>query len=266
MKNAKHIPYEGRDGAGYLFARWPQVARRIRSANHLVLFLDFDGTLTPIRRLPEDVPPLDHSIQRLLRRLANAPRLDVYVISGRRFADLRSRVRVPGVRLLGLYGWEGRDVPPLRKERKLVERAKRLLAVRLADMTRIRLEDKDLGIAVHYRGAMLSEVRRARLIVRGVLERFKPKLCLIQERKAWQLLHYAVGGKGSAVRRLLGKSRRPVLAIFVGDDAADEPAFVALPRGITVQVGNTRRTQAHFYLRNPSEVLTFLRRLEAEIA
>jgi hypothetical protein len=46
------------DGAGYLFDHWPLVARRIRSARHLVLFLDFDGTLTPIRRRPEDVPPL----------------------------------------------------------------------------------------------------------------------------------------------------------------------------------------------------------------
>jgi trehalose-phosphatase len=165
-----------------------------------------------------------------------------------------------------LYGWEGRDLPPLRKERKLVERAKRLLAARLADMTRIRLEDKDLGIAVHYRGAMLSEVRGARLIVRGVLERFKPQLRLVQEQKAWQLLHRAVGGKGSAVRRLLAKRSKPALAIYAGDDAADESAFAALPRGITVQVGNSRRTQAHFYLRNPGEVLIFLQRLEAELA
>ena len=172
MKNAKHIPYGGRDGEGCLFARWPQVARRIRSARHLVLFLDFDGTLTPIRRRPEDVPPLDHSIQRLLRRLANAPRLDVYVISGRRFADLRSRVRVPGVRLLGLYGWEGRGVPPACKERELVLRAKRLLAARLDAMPRIWLEDKNLGIALHHRGALPAEVRAARLIVGGVVERF----------------------------------------------------------------------------------------------
>jgi len=229
------------------------------------LFLDFDGTLTPIRRRPEDVPPLDLSIQRLLRRLASAPRLDVYVISGRRFADLRSRIRVPGVRLLGLYGWEGRGVPPARKERELVLRAKRLLAAWLHAMPRIWLQDKNLGIALHYRGALPAEVRAARFIVGRVVERFKPSLRLVQERKAWQLLHCAVGGKGSAVRRLLGKSRRPVLAIFVGDDAADESAFVALPRGITVQVGNTRRTQARFYLRNPGEVLTFLRRLEAEI-
>ena len=259
------MPDEGRDGAGYLFDRWPQVARRIRSAGRLVLFLDFDGTLTPIRRRPEDVPPLDLPTRRLLRRLANLPRLDAYVISGRRLADLRARVRVPGIHLLGLYGWEGRGVPPARKERELILRLKRLLAARLAGMPRIWLEDKHLGIAVHYRGASPAEARAARVIVRGALERFKPQLRLIQERKTWQLLHCAVDGKDSAVRRLLGKRRQPTLPIYAGDDAPDEPAFVALPRGITVLVGKARRTRAHFYLRNPDEVITFLRKLEAEI-
>ena len=266
MKDARHIKPRGTHGVLRLFACWPEVARRLRSASHLVLFLDFDGTLTPIRRRPEDVPPLDLSTRRLLRRLASHRRVDVYVISGRRLADLRSRVRAPGVRLLGLYGWEGRGNPPLRKERKLVQRAKRLLADRLAEMSRIWLEDKKLAIAVHYRGALPDEVRTARLIVREVLEHFQPQLRLIHERKAWQLVHCAVGGKGSAVRRLLRERRRPDLAVFAGDDAADESAFAALPRGITVRVGNTRRTKARFYLRNPGEVITFLRKLEAEIA
>jgi trehalose-phosphatase len=103
-------------------------------------------------------------------------------------------------------------------------------------------------------------------VVRGVLERFNPQIRLHQEKKAWQLLHCAVGDKGSAVRSLLGKRHRSSLAIYAGDDAADESAFVALPHGITVQVGNPRRTQARFYLRSPGEVLTFLQRLEAEIA
>jgi len=266
MKDAKRIPDEGRNGAGYLFARWPQVARRIRSASHLVLFLDFDGTLTPLRPRPEDVPPLDLPTRRLLRRLANRPQLDAYVISGRRLADLRPRVPVPGVQLLGLYGWEGRDVPPARKERELIRRLNRVLAARLGGMPRIWLEDKKLGIAVHYRAARPAEARAARVIVRGALERFKPQLHLIQESKAWQLLHCVVDGKDSAVRRLLGKRRRPALSIYAGDDAADEPAFVALPRGITVRVGKARRTRARFYLHNPAEVLEFLRKLEAEIA
>jgi len=230
------------------------------------LFLDFDGTLTRLRPRPEDVPPLDDLTRGLLGKLASRRRLDVYVISGRGFSDLGSLVQVPGIRLRGLYGWEGRGFPPMRKERKLIQQAKRLLAARLAQMARIRVEDKNLGVAVHYRNAPPAEVRAARLVVREVLEHFKPQLRLLQEKKAWQLLHCAVGGKGSAVRWLLGARGRSTLPIFVGDDATDESAFAALPRGITVHVGSTRRTQARFYLRSPGEVLTFLQRLEAEIA
>jgi len=233
---------------------------------YLALFLDFDGTLTPLRRRPEDVPPLDLLTRGLLRKLANRRGVDVYVISGRRLADLRPRVRVPGVRLFGLYGWEGRGVPSMREERELVQKAKNLLRTRLSKMKRIWLEDKKLGLAVHYRGAPLHEVHATRLVVQGVVEHFQPQLRLLEQKKAWELLPCAVGGKNSAVLRLLAKPRQPTLAIFVGDDAADELAFAALPHGITVRVGNTRRTRARFYLRNPREVLTFLQRLEGEIA
>lgn len=99
-----------------------------------------------------------------------------------------------------------------------------------------------------------------------VLEHFKPQLWLLDGKKVWELLPCAVRGKGWAVRKLLGERRRPVLPLFVGDDVSDESAFAALPRGITMHVGRSRRTQARFFLRNAGEVLTFLRRLEAEIA
>ena len=265
MEDARQIRQKRPRRAVHLFKSWPHVARRIRAASRIALFLDFDGTLTPIRRRPEDVPPLDLATRGLLHRLANHHRLEVFVISGRRLVDLRSRVRTPGVHLLGLYGWEGRDTPPLRAERKVLQRAKRLLRDRLSEMPRIWIEDKKLAIAIHYRGALPAEVQVARRVVREVLERFQPHLRLIQEKKAWQVLPCAIGGKGSAVRKLLGKPCKQRLAIFAGDDLADESAFAALPDGITVQVGNTRRTEALFYLHDPGEVLTFLRRLEAEI-
>jgi len=253
-------------GVSHLFDHWPRLIRRIKSIAHLALFLDFDGTLTPLRRRPEDVPPLHPRTRRLLYSLAHRRRMHVYVISGRRLADLRPRVRVPGVRLFGLYGWEGRGVPSTRRERGLIREAKRLLQSRLPEAPGIWLEDKRLGLAVHYRGAPAGEVRAARRTVRKVLERFQPHLCLLREKKAWELLPCSVGGKNSAVLRLLARLRRPALPIFVGDDASDESAFAALPGGITVHVGRTRRTHARFYLRNPGEVLAFLERLEAAIA
>lgn len=244
---------------------WPQVARRIRAAERVVLFLDFDGTLTRLRRRPEDVPRLDLVTRRLLGRLARRRRVDVYVISGRRLADLRSLVQVPGVRLLGLHGWEGRGVSSLPEERRLIREARRWLADRLPKTEGIRLEDKGLGLAVHYRGARASEVRAARPVVRRALEQFKPRLRILKGKKIWELLPSAMDGKGPAVIRVLAGLPGPALAILAGDDTTDESAFAALRRGITLRVGS-RRTRARFYVRNPGEVVAFLRRWEAEIA
>ena len=251
---------------GHLFDSWRRVAGRIRSAEHLVLFLDFDGTLAPLRRRPEDVPPLDFSTRRLLGRLARHPRVDVYVISGRRRAELRRLIRVPKVHLLGLHGWEGcADVPCTSRESKLVRTAKQLLADRLPGTPGVWLEDKGLGLAVHYREARPEEVRAVRPVVLGVLEQFKPRLNLLAGKKVWELLPCQIDGKGPAVRRILGHAPRSTLPIFAGDDTTDEPAFAALPRGITLRVGSFRRTHARFRVRDTGEVLIFLRRLEAEI-
>ncbi len=43
----------------------------------------------------------------------------------------------------------------------------------------------------------------------------------------------------------------------MGDDVTDETAFAALNDQVTVKVGRMPGTQAHFYVRNPAEVLAF---------
>jgi trehalose 6-phosphate phosphatase len=256
----------GHVGARYLFDGWPQVVRSLRSATRLVLFIDFDGTLAPLRRRPTHVKPLDLVLRRILRRLAGHKRLTLYVISGRRLSELRKLASVPGVRLLGLYGWEGRSVPPLDAERRLLRKARQLLDQRLPDTSQIWLEDKGLALTVHYRGAPQRAVRLARPIVLEVLRVLGPRLHMIHGHKVWELLPHQIDGKGSAVCALLAKLPPHTLPMFVGDDATDESAFGVLPHGLTIRVGRSPRTKARFRLRNPDEVRIFLRKLQAEIA
>src|SRR5713226_4905577 len=88
-----------------LSSRWEQVARRIRASRHVVVFLDFDGTLVRIAPRPDQVHvPAD--TRRMLRRLARRPRVTLVVISGRRRPDLQRRVGVHGIHYFGLYGAE----------------------------------------------------------------------------------------------------------------------------------------------------------------
>jgi trehalose 6-phosphate phosphatase len=248
-----------------LFGSWPQVVRRLRATNRWLLLLDFDGTLVPVTDRPEGVS-LDPLTRQVLRHLARHRGSRVYIMSGRRLADLRRRVRIPGVRLLGLHGWERRGATLPLAQKHLLRQAKLWLAERLPARPGIALEDKGYALAVHYRGAKLSAIRIAGQVMVVARDHFRPGLRLLRGRKIWELLPRAIVGKGRATQDLLKGLPRDTLPIFIGDDTSDESAFAVLRHGLAVHVGGETKTKAHFCLRNPGEVREFLERLEAVIA
>lgn len=253
-----------RRAAPSVFDRWAQVESLLRSASRLALFLDLDGTLVELCPRPGDVPPLDLELRKILRNLAAHPKIHVYVISGRGLSDLRRLVPVRGVQLLGLHGWEGRAVPPMVEERLLLRQARHQLEERLRGNPHIRLEDKGLAVAVHYRGAPSRILPKARAIVRAVLQELGPRIHLLRGHKIWEFLPSRINGKGSAVESLLSKLPDSTFPIFIGDDVTDESAFLSIPRGLSIRVGTSCRTNARFRLRNPKEVKAFLLRVAAE--
>jgi trehalose 6-phosphate phosphatase len=252
-----------RRGSRHLFDRWAEVSRRLRRARHVMLFLDFDGTLVPLRIRPADVW-LDPAVRRRVERLARHPRLTVCLISGRRLADLRRRARLAGVRYLGLHGWE-REGRAQRAAPEFLVRLKRVVGKLLGPLPGIRMEDKGFGFVVHYRGARAAAVRRARVLLGECLRPCQGQFRLLKGKKVWEILPVEVAGKGAAAREVLAELDRSPLPIYVGDDTTDEAAFEALRAGITIRVGPARQTRARYRLRSPQEVWDFLARLEAEI-
>ena len=89
---------------------------------------------------------------------------------------------------------------------------------------------------------------------------------MIHSNHAIEIVPREVEGKGVAMREFTRALRSPFLPIYVGDDLTDEPAFVALRRGITVCVAPSHRTSAQFQLKDPDEVRIFLERLAEELA
>ncbi len=249
----------------HLFRNWDTVARRLRAAKRLVLFLDFDGTLTPIRPHPKQVS-LAASTRQALRQLARRHDTHIYVISGRRAADVRKHVRVRGVTCVGLHGWDRAGKSRGRGTKEFVAHIRRKVEAKLAGLEGVWVEDKSIIFAVNYRHASAAAARRARAVLRETLATARSKFRVMEGKNVWEILPREVKGKGAAVRVLLAELKGRPLPIYVGDDTTDESAFEALPRGITVRVGTPRRTRAHFELRNPREVTEFLERLEAEIA
>lgn len=251
--------------AKHLFDCWTTVRRRLRRARRVALFLDFDGTLVALRSHPDQVR-LESSLRKLLHLLARCRKVTVSVISGRRRADIQKRINVPGVRYLGLYGWETEgDVFQTCASAGMVLRARRLLYDGPGKLPSIWVEDKGLSLAVHYRGAPSGAVRRARRMIGEILAPLKPQLQLLRGKKVWEVLPREITGKGGAVRELLAKHSRSTLPIYIGDDVSDESAFVQLRPGLTVRVGPARRSAARYRLRDPQEVRRFLERMVLEI-
>ena len=237
------------------------MVKRLLHTAHWLLLLDFDGTLVPVIDDPKKVV-LDPSTRHVLQRLARRRASSVYIMSGRRLADLQRLVNIPGVRLLGLHGWErrGAALPPSQKA--LLHEAKVWLAERLPALPGVEIEDKGYALAVHYRGAKLPAETTAKQVMFAARNHFRPGLRLLKGKKIWELLPRAILGKGPATQLLVDALPPDTLPIFVGDDTSDESAFSVIRSGLAIHVGARTKTKAHFCLCDPREVRELLERLE----
>jgi trehalose 6-phosphate phosphatase len=236
----------------------------VQAAGSVALFLDFDGTLAKLQENPE-LAQLGGATRRALARLAQNSRAHVCIISGRRRADLQAKIRVAGLRHVGLHGWEngvGHTLDP--KIHRLVEQTRGTIAQSLQELEGITIEAKGPAFSVHYRGAKKETVSQARADILCALSAAKA-LRVTSGRQCWEILPTALGDKGSAVRHQLEHLPRRLLPIYAGDDATDEPAFAALSHGITIRVGPNKLSRARFELRDPAEVRQFLERLAREL-
>ena len=209
------------------------------------LFLDFDGTLVDLAPRP-DMVAVDPPLAALMRSLA--ARLDgrLAVISGRSAGDIATLFGTPGFAIAGSHGLE---IVHADGRREIAERPSALDAIR-AEMLAfadadpgLLVEDKPLGVALHYRGAPAFE-SEAHILARALADRHALRL---QSGKMMVEVRSAAGDKGSALAALMREpdmaSARPV---FAGDDDTDEPAFAAAIEtgGYGILVGEPRDTSA----------------------
>jgi trehalose 6-phosphate phosphatase len=251
----------------YLFRAWGEIADRLRDAKTCALLLDFDGTLVKLQRRPWEVR-VPQRTKRLLQRLARHPRLFVAIVSGRRCLDLQTRVGVEALHFIGLHGAERERITT-----KITKAAARILAraqhgarKRMAAMRGMRIEDKGMSFAVHYREASAPIARAAKSCLLDVVEPHQETLRVLDGAMVWEVLPNEIRGKGGAVLDLLSEFPPGTPAIYIGDDGTDETAFCALGDQITIRVGKPQGSAAKYYVRDPGEVIRFLLQLEAELA
>src|SRR5579862_9228419 len=221
----------------HLFVGWNEVAGKLRSAPAIALFLDFDGTLSPLRPRPEDVR-LSGPMRSIVSSLARKPTVRVWVISGRRRADVHDRVRIAGVRYLGLHGWEaGHRVSITEETHHLLECLKARARQIVKNTPAIWVEDKGMVVTIHYARASACDVSRVRQEMTRAILPLNGLFQGIAGERGFELLPAELGDKGTAVRHELAIAPRAGLPVFIGDDAVDEPAFASLAGGVTIRVG-----------------------------
>jgi trehalose-phosphatase len=249
-----------------LLRAWKQVRPRIRGAKRIVLFLDFDGTLSAHRTRPQDAS-ISPAMHRALLVLALRPDIKIHVISGRRCADVIARVPISDIQCFGLHGWERKPAsPPRPKARHRMLKLQQALESALPHRRDFWIEDKQFTIALHFRTVSRQRLHALHLAVRKILVTFGQGIWVLENQREWELLPPEIRGKGNAVQTLFRRDRAcaGTLAVLIGDDASDESAFRALRGGITVRVGPACPTAARFRLAGPSQVLKFLQALAKE--
>lgn len=244
--------------------------RRRLAGRQLAIFLDYDGTLTPIVDRPE-LAVLSEPMRETVRKLAR--HCTVAIVSGRDRRDVEQLVGIESLVYAGSHGFdiagpngfemqheEGAKHAPILRE------AEAELRELIGDVPGVLIEPKRYALAVHYRLVSDKDVPRVLEAVDEVAARHQrirrtggKKIIELRPRLDWD--------KGKAVLWLLEALdlvRPDVLPLYVGDDLTDEDAFAALAdRGIGILVGDAPAgpSQAHYSLRDPAEAQEFLEQL-----
>ena len=237
----------------------------------IAVFLDYDGTLTPIVSRPQNAF-LSDSTRQVVRTLSE--RVPVAILSGRDLDDVRLRVGIDGIVYAGSHGFDIAGPGGLRRELGAaslpkLEATEKELHESLAGIAGAQVERKHFSIAAHYRNVDEKDVPALQRAVDEIAARHGD-LRKINGKKVHELLPAIHWDKGKAVLWLLetlGIHRDNARPIYIGDDRTDEDAFCALEgSGIGILVSKQpQRTAARYSLKNPAEVERFLVELIARL-
>jgi trehalose-phosphatase len=237
---------------------------RVRAAQNIALFLDFDGTLSPIAPRPE-LAAIDPQAQIAVERLRDLAGVQIAIVSGRALGDVRARAGIDGIIYAGNHGLEIEtdtlcfQEPRAESLRLEIRRLELRLEQVLSDVTGVEVEKKGLGVSVHYRQVHESLQAWVRAQVEEMVRR-SPLFTLLHGKMVLDIRPAVDWNKGHAVRWLLDRSGLSnIFSIYVGDDITDEDGFAAL-RGdaLTIRVGYDRHTLAQFWVPDVCSVRSFL--------
>ncbi|MDP8299365.1 MAG: trehalose-phosphatase [Candidatus Tantalella remota] len=241
----------------------------------IYLFLDFDGTITPIQDHPDNVF-LDDVVKGLIKDLADKSGVSVAIISGRELSDLEARVGIKNVVYAGNHGLEikgpfgRRKLGEAMSAIKVIEEVKIVLDEALAGTDKVYIEDKGLTLSVHFR--MVEEKLQGKVEAdfATAIDPFllSKKVRVTRGKKVLEVRPPIDWHKGKIVRYLLEREKKrgvKIIPIYIGDDVTDEDAFpeINAVSGYSIKIVSDSKVKsnAEYYLKNTDEVRVLLSEL-----
>ncbi|XP_010443302.1 PREDICTED: trehalose-phosphate phosphatase A-like isoform X2 [Camelina sativa] len=257
----------------------------------IALFLDYDGTLSPIVEEP-DCAYMSSAMRSAVQNVAKY--FPTAIISGRSRDKVYEFVNLSELYYAGSHGMDimspageslnhehsrtvsvnekGKDVnlfQPASEFLPMIDKVLCSLIESTNDIKGVKVEDNKFCISVHYRNVEEKNWALVAQCVDDVIRTY-PKLRLTYGRKVLEIRPVIDWDKGKAVTFLLESlgltNCEDVLPIYVGDDRTDEDAFKVLREGPNHGYGILvsavpKDSNAFYSLRDPSEVMEFLKSL-----
>ncbi|XP_020582107.1 probable trehalose-phosphate phosphatase 6 [Phalaenopsis equestris] len=247
----------------------------------IVMFLDYDGTLSPIVDDP-DSAFMSEAMRAAVKSVAKY--FPTAIVSGRCRDKVFNFVQLSELYYAGSHGLDIKG--PTKWPKHIKAKAKSILCQPassflpminevyklLLEKTKLipgsKVENNRFCISVHYRCVEEKRWNGLAEEVRSVLSGY-PDLKLTQGRKVLEIRPIIEWDKGKALEFLLEElgfaDCNDILPVYIGDDRTDEDAFKVLRargQGFGVLVSKfPKETCATYSLKEPSEVKEFLRRL-----
>ncbi|MBI4745507.1 MAG: trehalose-phosphatase [Deltaproteobacteria bacterium] len=237
------------------------------TGKRISLFLDFDGTLTPIVSRPEKAF-LSYQMKEIVRRLCNICK--VAIVSGREIGDIKERVGIPECIYVGNHGLEVEGnglsfkVEGAVESRGELEKFLREIreAVREGNIRGAVLEDKKLTASLHYRLMDKIDIEAFLSLIRSALKPYLEKglFRIVEGKKVVEVRPNVGWDKGKAGQWLMMQEGfKESIPVYIGDDETDRDAFRAIKgQGVSLAVGPMLEG-AEFHLRGQGEVEKLLR-------
>nr|AFK47239.1 unknown [Medicago truncatula] len=251
------------------------------NGKQIVVFLDYDGTLSPIVADP-DKAYMSKKMRVTLKDIAR--HFPTAIVSGRCLDKLFSFVRLAELYYAGSHGMDIKGPTNRRSTKKgnndgvllqpaseflpMINEVYKILVEKTKCVPGAMVENNKFCLSVHFRNVDEKSWEALGEQVSLVMNDY-PKLKLTQGRKVLEIRPIIKWDKGRALEFLLESlgfaNSKGVFPIYIGDDRTDEDAFKVLRnrgQGCGILVSKiSKETNASYTLQDPSEVGEFLRHL-----